>query len=72
MGTLETYERIASVVRPCRVACVAVNCRGLSDDDARAAIDDVSAQTGLVAGDVMRGDGPLLWDAVAAALYGQA
>ena len=65
---VETYESIASVVRPCRTACVAVNCRGLSRDDARAAIDEVSEQTGLPAGDVMAGDAPRLWEAVAAAL----
>lgn len=65
---VETYQSIASVVRPCRVACVAVNCRGLSRVEARAAIDEVSGATGLPAGDVMAGDAALLWDAVAAAL----
>lgn len=65
---VETYERIASVVRPCRVACVAVNCRGLSDGDARAATDEVAEETGLPAGDVMRGDAPMLWAAVSDAL----
>lgn len=68
---VETYESIASVVRPCRVACVAVNCRGLTPDDARAAVDDVSEHTGLPAGDVMAGDAPQLWEAVAAALEDQ-
>jgi uncharacterized NAD-dependent epimerase/dehydratase family protein len=68
---VETYERIASVVRPCRVACVAVNCRGLSDEAARAAISEVADATGLPAGDVVRGDAPMLWDAVAAALDAQ-
>ncbi|MDQ3957970.1 MAG: DUF1611 domain-containing protein [Actinomycetota bacterium] len=62
------YEEIASVVRPCKVACVAVNCHGLSDADARAAVDEVSAETGLPAGDVVRGDAPMLWEAVAATL----
>lgn len=65
---VDTYESIASVVRPARVACVAVNCRGLAPDEARAAIDDVAEQTGLPAGDVMAGDAPMLWEAVAAAL----
>jgi uncharacterized NAD-dependent epimerase/dehydratase family protein len=65
---VRTYESIASVVRPCRVACVAVNCRGLSRNEARKAIDDVSEQTGLPAGDVMAGDAPALWAAVDAAL----
>ncbi|MDQ3983358.1 MAG: DUF1611 domain-containing protein [Actinomycetota bacterium] len=65
---VSTYERIASVVRPCRVACVAVNCHGLSDAEARTAIDEVNHETGLPAGDVIRGDAPMLWDAVAATL----
>ncbi|HEX2196632.1 MAG TPA: DUF1611 domain-containing protein [Actinomycetota bacterium] len=68
---VETYERIASVVRPCRLACVAVNCRGLSGAEARAAIDEVADATGLPAGDVMAGDAPMLWEAVAAALDAQ-
>ncbi|MDQ3951624.1 MAG: NAD-dependent epimerase/dehydratase family protein, partial [Actinomycetota bacterium] len=68
---VETYEQIASVVRPCRVACVAVNCRGLTRAEARAAIDEVAGATGLPAGDVMSGDAPMLWDAVAAALDSQ-
>lgn len=68
---VETYESIASVVRPCKVACVAVNCRGLGRDEARAAIDEVSEQTGLPAGDVMAGDAPALWAEVDAVLGAQ-
>jgi uncharacterized NAD-dependent epimerase/dehydratase family protein len=68
---VDTYQSIASAVRPCRVACVAVNCRGLSSGEARAAIDEVADQTGLPAGDVMAGDAPALWNAVAAALDAQ-
>ena len=68
---VDTYESIASVVRPCRVACVAVNCRGLTPGERRAAIDVVSEQTGLPAGDVMDGDAPALWEAVGAALDAQ-
>ena len=65
---IETYERIASVVRPCRVACVAVNCHGLSPAERRAELSEVSNATGLPAGDVIAGDAPALWEAVAAAL----
>ncbi|MDQ4125621.1 MAG: DUF1611 domain-containing protein, partial [Actinomycetota bacterium] len=65
---VDTYESIASVVRPCRVACVAVSCRGLSPDDARKAIDEIADETGLPAGDVMTGDAPALWAAVEEAL----
>lgn len=68
---VDTYESIASAVRPCRVACVAVNCRGLSKDEARAAVEEVAEQTGLPAGDVMAGDAPALWKSVAAALEAQ-
>ena len=68
---VDTYQSIASVVRPCRVACVAVNCRGLERDEARRAIDEVSEQTGLPAGDVMAGDAPALWAAVEEALASQ-
>ena len=69
---VRTYESIASVVRPARVACVAVNCRGLDRADARAAIADIEDATGLPAGDVMAGDAPALWGAVAAVLDAQA
>lgn len=65
---VSTYESIASVVRPCRVACVAVNCRGLSREEARRAIDEIADETGLPAGDVMAGDAPVLWGAVEEAL----
>ncbi|MGH2735641.1 MAG: DUF1611 domain-containing protein [Actinomycetota bacterium] len=63
-----TYQTLASSVRPAKVACVAVNCRGLSDDEARAALRSVEDETGLLAGDVLRGDGPRLWEAVEGAL----
>jgi uncharacterized NAD-dependent epimerase/dehydratase family protein len=65
---IEVYERTASTVRPARVTCVAVNCAGLSPDEAAAAIVQVEAETGLPAGDVFRGDAPRLWEAVASAV----
>jgi uncharacterized NAD-dependent epimerase/dehydratase family protein len=65
---IATYERMAAVVRPARVACVSLNCRHLGADGARAAIDTVERETGLPAGDVWAGDAPKLWDAVATAL----
>ena len=63
-----TYEELASVNRPAKVACVSINCHGLNEDDARAAIVAVEDETGLPAGDVFRGAGPVLWAAVAAQL----
>lgn len=65
---VEVYERSAATVRPAKVACVVVNCGGLDDAAARRAIDEVQAETGLVAGDVFRGDAPRLWQAVTASL----
>ena len=61
---ISTYERMASVNRPAPVACVVLNCHGLSDQDARNAIAQAEDETGLPAGDVLRGDAPRLWDAV--------
>ncbi|CAN5301855.1 DUF1611 domain-containing protein [soil metagenome] len=63
-----TYEAMASTLRPAKVACVAVNCGGLDRDGARRALDAVEDSTGLPAGDVLAGDAPRLWSAVATAL----
>lgn len=65
---IETYERLAAPVRPARVACVVLNCRDLDDNDARRAVAEAEAETGLPAGDVFGGDAPKLWGAVQAAL----
>jgi uncharacterized NAD-dependent epimerase/dehydratase family protein len=62
------YESTASTVRPARVACVAVNCAGLSADERTEAIEAAERDTGLPAGDVMAGDAPRLWEAVAGML----
>ena len=59
------YEAVASMVRPARVACISLNCKGLSPEDSRVAIAEVEAETGLPAGDVVAGDAPKLWTAVA-------
>ena len=62
------YEETAATVRPARVACVAVNCRGLDDDEARREIAAIEDEVGVPAGDVFRDDAPRLWAAVAEAL----
>jgi uncharacterized NAD-dependent epimerase/dehydratase family protein len=62
------YETLAATVRPAKVACVALNCRGLPADFARRAIEETEDVTGLPAGDVLAGEGPRLWGAVNAAL----
>jgi uncharacterized NAD-dependent epimerase/dehydratase family protein len=65
---IAVYESAAATLRPAPVACVALNCGGLDDAAARRAIEEVESETGLPAGDVLRGDAPKLWDAVEAAL----
>ena len=65
---IAVYESAAATVRPAKVACVAVNCSGSSDRERARVLTDVEAETGVPAGDVMAGDAPRLWDAVAGAL----
>jgi uncharacterized NAD-dependent epimerase/dehydratase family protein len=62
------YEQAAGWVRPATVAAVALNTRGLSDDDARAAVADATRLTGLPADDPVRFGGDALLDVVLAAL----
>ena len=62
---IATYEAMAATVRPARVAAVALNCGGLDDGAAAEALAAVEAETGLPCGDVLRGDAPRLWHAVA-------
>jgi uncharacterized NAD-dependent epimerase/dehydratase family protein len=65
---IELHERISLPLRPARVACLALNTADLDEQQARAAIAEASAETGLPADDPVRfGAGPLL-DAVLAAL----
>ena len=65
---VRVYERTAATVRPARVACVAVNCGTLGEAERKHALADVEKATGLPTGDVMGGDAPKLWEAVAEAL----
>lgn len=65
---VRVYEETAATVRAARVACVAVNCRGLDDAAAERAIGEIEDDLGLPAGDVFRGAAPKLWDAVTEAL----
>ena len=61
---VELYERASLPLRPARVAAVALNTADLDDDQARAAVAGVRAETGLPTDDPVRfGAGPLL-DAV--------
>ena len=60
---IRVYEEAAATVRPARVACVAVNCGGLTGEEARAELARTEDATGLPAGDVFAGDAPRLWSA---------
>ena len=66
---VELHERISLPRRRAVVACVALNTRGLADDEAaRAAIARAEAETGLPADDPVRFDPEKLLDAVLATL----
>jgi uncharacterized NAD-dependent epimerase/dehydratase family protein len=65
---IEVYERTAAIVRPAKVACIAVNCDGLERAEALRVMDAVRAETGLPTGDVLAGDAGWMWNSVAAAL----
>jgi uncharacterized NAD-dependent epimerase/dehydratase family protein len=65
---IELHERISLPLRPARIACIALNTAELDDEEARRAIAEATAQTGLPADDPVRfGAGPLL-DAVLTAI----
>ena len=59
-----TYELMAKSLRPAPVACVAVNTRGLTEQEAVSEIARIQEATGLPTGDVLRGDASRLWAAV--------
>jgi uncharacterized NAD-dependent epimerase/dehydratase family protein len=61
---VDVYERAAGWVRPAKVAAVALNTRGMDDDQARAAADEATRLTGLPATDPVRFGGDALLDAV--------
>jgi uncharacterized NAD-dependent epimerase/dehydratase family protein len=65
---VELHERIALPARKARVACVAVNTRGLSEQAAREAVAAVGDETGLVAADPVRDGAGSLLDATLALL----
>jgi len=58
---VELHERVALPRRPARVACLAINTAELDEEDARTAIAEAAAETGLPAEDPVRfGAGTLL------------
>ena len=62
------YESAAATVRPARVACIALNCQGMSRSDGRDLMAEIEDETGLPVGDVWAGDAEKLWAATVAAL----
>jgi uncharacterized NAD-dependent epimerase/dehydratase family protein len=65
---VELHERLSLPVRPAKVACIALNTRGVDEDAARRAIADAEDETGLLADDPVRFGAAKLTDAVLAAV----
>jgi uncharacterized NAD-dependent epimerase/dehydratase family protein len=65
---VELHERAALPARKAKVACIALNTASLTDDDARRAIADVEAETGLPTDDPVRFGAQPLLDAILARL----
>jgi uncharacterized NAD-dependent epimerase/dehydratase family protein len=61
---VDLHERMSLKLRPAKVACVALNTAFVSDEEARAAIDQAEAETGLPADDPVRFGAAKLLDAV--------
>jgi uncharacterized NAD-dependent epimerase/dehydratase family protein len=65
---IELHERASLTARPAQVACIALNTRGLGDDEARAAVAEAEEETGLPADDPVRFGAAKLLDAIVATL----
>jgi uncharacterized NAD-dependent epimerase/dehydratase family protein len=61
---VELHERASLPARPARVACIALNTRDLSEDEARAAVAAAEEETGLPTDDPVRFGAARLLDAV--------
>jgi uncharacterized NAD-dependent epimerase/dehydratase family protein len=62
---IRTYEALCAGVKPAKVVAIALNTRDLPEAEARAAIAEASAQTGLPCDDVVRFGPFALYDAIA-------
>jgi uncharacterized NAD-dependent epimerase/dehydratase family protein len=62
---IRRYEMLCAGIKPAKVVAIALNTKELSDADARAAIADATAQTGLPCDDVVRNGPFALYDAIA-------
>ena len=65
---MRLYEQSSAVVRPARVAAIALNTKLLDDAGAQRAIQETEELTGLVTDDVVRNGPDRLLDAVLAAV----
>jgi uncharacterized NAD-dependent epimerase/dehydratase family protein len=65
---IRIHEALLATVKPAKVAGIAVNTRGLTDEEARAEIARAEAETQLPADDVVRFGPQRLYDAIAPAL----
>jgi uncharacterized NAD-dependent epimerase/dehydratase family protein len=61
---VELHERTALIARPAPVVCIALNTRGLAEDDARRALEAAEGESGLPTGDPVRFGAERLVDAV--------
>jgi uncharacterized NAD-dependent epimerase/dehydratase family protein len=61
---VELHERASLTARPARVACIALNTRALGEAEARTAVTEAEAETGLPADDPVRFGATKLVDAV--------
>ena len=69
---IRLYEHVANAVAPSRVAAVALNTSLLSEDEARAEIERVAAETGLPTDDPYRFGPERLFAGLRASLEGVA
>jgi uncharacterized NAD-dependent epimerase/dehydratase family protein len=65
---VELHERVSLLARPARVVALAINTRLLGEAEARAALEQAEAVTGLTADDPVRFGAARLFDAVRAAI----
>lgn len=65
---IRMHEALIGMVKPARVAGIALNTRGMSDERAREEVERARAETNLPADDVVRFGARALYDAIAPAL----
>jgi uncharacterized NAD-dependent epimerase/dehydratase family protein len=60
----ELHERVSLTARPAKVVCIAINTRALGEEEARSAVAEAEAETGLPTDDPVRFGAAKLLDAV--------